>query len=209
MQFNSPTGATTLYPVRVVSCSMDPRHGPMRFRLHVQAAWHGTADRSQSRLLSHKDPSNDDQCGVAQERSACRAGRQQRRLPDRIIRTPAGWHGRVARSGVRGRAPLRVVSDRARSRARRACIFGRRRVPATCSCRIRLLAQRHWPVAANNARDGKRRAGWTIVCGYREQCTRDRRGASRISLADRRFCQENRGFLSTTLAAHFWQRRCS
>ena len=56
---------------------------------------------------------------------------------------------------------------------------------------------------------GSAEAGWTIVCGYREQCTRGRRGASRISLADRRFCQENRGFLSTTLAAHFWQRRCS
>ena len=36
MQFTSPTGATTLYPVRVVSCTPDPRQGPMRFRLHVQ-----------------------------------------------------------------------------------------------------------------------------------------------------------------------------
>jgi hypothetical protein len=36
VQFTSPNGATTLYPVRVMSCAPDPRHGPMRFRLHVQ-----------------------------------------------------------------------------------------------------------------------------------------------------------------------------
>jgi hypothetical protein len=35
LQFTSPAGATTVYPVRVVSCAVDPRHGPMRFRLHV------------------------------------------------------------------------------------------------------------------------------------------------------------------------------
>ena len=35
LQFNSPTGASRLYPVRVVSCEIDARHGPMRFRLHV------------------------------------------------------------------------------------------------------------------------------------------------------------------------------
>jgi hypothetical protein len=38
LQFNSSGGATRLYPVRVVSCEMDPRHGPLRFKLHVQAA---------------------------------------------------------------------------------------------------------------------------------------------------------------------------
>ena len=137
------------------------------------------------------------------------SGRQQQRLSDRIIRTIASGHRRVARSGVRGRAPLRVVSDRARPHARRECISGRRRVPAAGSCGSRLFAQRHWPVAANDAGAGKHGGGWTIVCGYREQCTGGRRGARRISLADRRFCQENRGFLSTTLAAHLWQRRCS
>jgi hypothetical protein len=36
LQFHSPSGATALYPVRVTSCDMDPRHGPMRFRLRVQ-----------------------------------------------------------------------------------------------------------------------------------------------------------------------------
>jgi hypothetical protein len=36
VQFTSPTGAMTLYPVRVTSCAPDPRHGPMRFRLHVR-----------------------------------------------------------------------------------------------------------------------------------------------------------------------------
>lgn len=37
MQFTLPSGATRLYPVRVLSCALDPRHGPMRFRLHVEA----------------------------------------------------------------------------------------------------------------------------------------------------------------------------
>ena len=167
------------------------------------------ASRRRLTLIQRGRPARDDQCSLAQEPTAYGSGRQQQRLSDRIIRTIAGGHRRVARSGVRGRAPLRVVSDRARPHARRECISGRRRVPAACSCRIRLFAQRHWPVAANDAGAGKHGGDWTIVCGYREQCTRGRRGASRISLADRRFCQENRGFLSTTLAAHFWQRRCS
>jgi hypothetical protein len=37
LQLNSPTGATRLYPVRVVSFDIDAGHGPMRFRLHVRA----------------------------------------------------------------------------------------------------------------------------------------------------------------------------
>ena len=36
LQLNSPTGASRLYPVRVVSFEIDGRHGPMRFRLHVR-----------------------------------------------------------------------------------------------------------------------------------------------------------------------------
>lgn len=36
LQFNSSGGATRSYPVRVVSCEMDARHGPMRFSLHVE-----------------------------------------------------------------------------------------------------------------------------------------------------------------------------
>jgi hypothetical protein len=38
LQFDSPDGVTRSHPVRVVSCDMDPRHGPMQFRLHVQVA---------------------------------------------------------------------------------------------------------------------------------------------------------------------------
>jgi hypothetical protein len=36
LQVTSPTGSTTLCPVRVASCVPDSRHGPMRFRLQVQ-----------------------------------------------------------------------------------------------------------------------------------------------------------------------------
>jgi hypothetical protein len=36
LEFSSPGGATLLYPVRVVSCALDPRQGPMQFRLHVE-----------------------------------------------------------------------------------------------------------------------------------------------------------------------------
>jgi hypothetical protein len=36
MQFNSSSGASRLYQVHVVSCETDPRHGPVRFRLHVE-----------------------------------------------------------------------------------------------------------------------------------------------------------------------------
>src|SRR5262245_39687447 len=35
IQVSAPTGTTTLYPVRVVSCAPDARHGPLRFRLEV------------------------------------------------------------------------------------------------------------------------------------------------------------------------------
>ena len=188
------------------------RHRPTSWANTIQIACSSDLTKTRQQTPSPyptRPPSRDDQCSLAQEPTAHGSGRQQQRLSDRIIRTIAGRHRRVARSGVRGRTPLRVVSDRARPHARRECISGGRRVPAACSCRIRLLAQRHWPLAAIDARDGKREAGWTIVCGYREQCTRGRRGASRISLADRRFCQENRGFLSTTLATRSWQSRCS
>jgi hypothetical protein len=37
LQFNSTSEGTRLFPVRVLSCDIDPRHGPIRFRLHVQA----------------------------------------------------------------------------------------------------------------------------------------------------------------------------
>jgi len=42
IQFTSPNGATTSYLVRVMSCALDPRHGPMRFRLHVQLDFNTT-----------------------------------------------------------------------------------------------------------------------------------------------------------------------
>ena len=38
LQFDSPDGAKRSHPVRVVSCEMDPRHGPMQFRLRVEIA---------------------------------------------------------------------------------------------------------------------------------------------------------------------------
>ena len=62
MQFNSPTGAMTLYAVRVVSCEMDPRHGPMRFRLHVEVPsdTNGRPRPVPISLLRTQDPSSDD-----------------------------------------------------------------------------------------------------------------------------------------------------
>jgi hypothetical protein len=36
LQLTSPSGAMTLRPVRVLSSAPDSRHGPLRFRLHVQ-----------------------------------------------------------------------------------------------------------------------------------------------------------------------------
>jgi hypothetical protein len=43
LQFNSPSGAVRLYQARVVSCELDARHGPLRFRLHLRL----TADTDQ------------------------------------------------------------------------------------------------------------------------------------------------------------------
>jgi hypothetical protein len=38
LQFDSQDGVTRSHPVRVISCDIDPRHGPMQFRLHVEVA---------------------------------------------------------------------------------------------------------------------------------------------------------------------------
>jgi hypothetical protein len=52
LQFNSPGGATRLYLVRVVSCEMDARHGPMRFSLHVQVTTDTKPPAARLNLLS-------------------------------------------------------------------------------------------------------------------------------------------------------------
>lgn len=38
MQFDSPSGEPALYAMHVLSCEIDPRYGPVRFRLHVTLA---------------------------------------------------------------------------------------------------------------------------------------------------------------------------
>ena len=43
LQLRASTGATMLYPVRVLTCTPDSRHGPLRFRLHVQLMSHTSA----------------------------------------------------------------------------------------------------------------------------------------------------------------------
>jgi hypothetical protein len=43
LQFNTPAGAARSRQARVLSCEMDTRHGPLRFRLHLQV----TADPNQ------------------------------------------------------------------------------------------------------------------------------------------------------------------
>lgn len=43
VQLMSPTGAMTLYPVRVMSCAPDPLSGSLRFRLHVHMMSYMTA----------------------------------------------------------------------------------------------------------------------------------------------------------------------
>jgi hypothetical protein len=40
LQFTAPGGAIKVYPLRVVSCVMEPQHGPLRFRLKLR----GTPD---------------------------------------------------------------------------------------------------------------------------------------------------------------------
>jgi hypothetical protein len=52
LQFNSAGGATRLYPVRVASCDVDARHGPMRFRLHVQVTADTKPPAARLNLLS-------------------------------------------------------------------------------------------------------------------------------------------------------------
>jgi hypothetical protein len=52
LQFNSSGGATRSYPVRVVSCEMDGRHGPMRFKLHVQVTVDTKPPAARLNLLS-------------------------------------------------------------------------------------------------------------------------------------------------------------
>ena len=52
LQVSSPGGAAGVYPVRVVSCELDARHGPLRYRLHVRV----TAGPDQPRGTLHSHP---------------------------------------------------------------------------------------------------------------------------------------------------------
>ena len=154
LQLNSQAGATRLYPVRVVSCEMDSRHGPMRFSLHVESALTRISPGPVAIRSLARNESSDDECSVAQRRPARGAGRQQWRLPDRIMHATAGRNGRVARSGVRGRTPLRVVSGGARPHAAARVHVWR----ASSSCRWRL--REPTPCAAPLAGCGDRRREW-------------------------------------------------
>jgi len=61
VQLTTPTGAMTLYPARVTSCTPDPHHGSMRFRLHVQLHSHMTAPAQGAPRLSLLTPRGSDE----------------------------------------------------------------------------------------------------------------------------------------------------